>query len=47
VVALGVAYCVWGELLTPIGILGASMVISGILWSANRTTQPHPDEIHP
>ena len=27
--------------------LGASMVISGILWSANRTTQPHPDEIHP
>lgn len=47
VVALGVAYCVWGELLTPIGILGASMVISGILWSANRTTEPHPDEIHP
>jgi drug/metabolite transporter (DMT)-like permease len=47
VVALVVAYGVWGELLTPVGILGAVMVIGGILWSAQLTSQPHLDEIHP
>lgn len=47
VVALGVAYCVWGELLTPVGILGAMMVIGGIFWSAQLASEPHPDEIHP
>ena len=47
VVALGVAYWVWGELLTPLGILGALMVVVGILWSAQLTSQPHSDEVHP
>ena len=47
VVALGVAYWVWGELLTPVGILGALMVVGGILWAAQLTSQPHSDEVHP
>jgi len=47
VVALGVAYWVWGELLTPFGLLGALMVVGGILWSARLTSKPHPDEVHP
>lgn len=47
VVALGVAYWVWGELLTPFGLLGALMVVGGILWSARLTAKPHPDEVHP
>ena len=47
VVALGFAYWVWGELLTPLGILGALMVVVGILWSAQLTSQPHSDEVHP
>lgn len=47
VVALGAAYCVWGERFSPVGLLGALMVISGVAWSARRTSVPHSEEIHP
>jgi DME family drug/metabolite transporter len=47
VVAVGAAYLVWGERLAPAGILGAGMVLAGILWSARLASGPHSDEIRP
>lgn len=39
VVALGAAYCIWGERLRPLGLIGAVLVIAGIVWSAQWS--PH------
>jgi drug/metabolite transporter (DMT)-like permease len=47
VVALGVAYAVWGEHLRPLGLLGAALVIAGILWSAQLSPRAAAEEIHP
>lgn len=47
VVALGVAYWVWGERLTSLGLLGALMVVGGIIASAQLAAEPHSDEVHP
>lgn len=47
VVALGAAYGVWGERFTPVGLLGALLVIAGVAWSARCASGPQPEEIHP
>ena len=47
VVALGVAYAVWGERLRPLGLIGAALVIGGILWAAQLTPRAPAEEMHP
>ena len=47
VVALGVAYAVWGERLRPLGLIGAALVIGGILWAAQLSPRAPAEEIHP
>lgn len=47
VVALGVAYAVWGERLRPLGWMGAASVIGGIVWAAQLAPRAPSEEIHP
>lgn len=47
VVALAAAYGVWGERFTPVGLLGASMVIAGVAWSSRGASGPPPEELRP
>ena len=47
VVALGVAFVVWGDQLRPLGLLGAAMVLAGVIWAAQLAPRPGAEEIHP
>lgn len=47
VVALGVSFVVWGDQLRPLGLLGAAMVLAGVIWAAQLAPWPRAEEIHP